>query len=426
MRHYGRLVALLLILGWVTAPLQARVTRVEIESRTDVLDGKAFGDAGAYERLTGQIYFSVRVDNPHNSRIVDLRHAVNLHKGDVEFSADFVAFRPKEARRSNGSLLLEIPNRGRPRIVSLVDGGDPDLSRDAGDGWLLRRGFTILSLGWQWDAAGQDDLKLYAPVAKEGSQRITGLLRGDVMLSHVAEEIPLGHLILGSIGGTEYPAARPDDPANVLTVRDSRDARRTVIARSEWQFAQTVNGKLVASDRHIHLNGGFQPGKIYEYVYVVADPVIAGLGFAAARDLASYVKHGPDAVVRAARVYGEGISQNGRFLRDFLYEGFNADEEGRVALDAVLAHVAGAGRGSFNYRFAQPSRDAQPTSSVFFPTDVFPFTDLPQTDGLTGERGGLLDRAVAERVVPKIFLSNTSYEYWGRAAALLHVDAGGQ
>jgi hypothetical protein len=426
MRHYGRLVALLLILGWVTAPLQARVTRVEIESRTDVLDGKAFGDAGAYERLTGQIYFSVRVDNPHNSPIVDLRHAVNLHQGEVEFSADFVAFRPKEARRSNGSLLLEIPNRGRPRIVSLVDGGDPDLSRDAGDGWLLRRGFTILSLGWQWDAAGQDDLKLYAPVAKEGGQRITGLLRGDVMLSHVAEEIPLGHLILGSIGGTEYPAAQPDNPANVLTVRDSRDARRTVIARSEWQFAQTVNGKLIASDRHIHLNGGFQPGKIYEYVYVVADPVIAGLGFAAARDLASYVKHGPDAVVRAERVYGEGISQNGRFLRDFLYEGFNADEQGRVALDAVLAHVAGAGRGSFNYRFAQPSRDAQPTSSVFFPTDVFPFTDLPQTDGLTGERGGLLDRAVAERVVPKIFLSNTSYEYWGRAAALIHVDADGQ
>jgi hypothetical protein len=426
MRHYGRLVALLLIVGWVTVPLQARVTRVELESRTDVLHGKAFGDGGAYERLTGQIYFSVRADNPHNSRIVDLRNAVNLHKGEVEFSADFVAFRPKDARRSNGSLLLEIPNRGRPRIVSLVDGGDTDLSRSAGDGWLLRRGFTIVSLGWQWDAAGQDDLKLYAPVAKEGGQRIVGLLRGDLMLSHVSDEIPLGHLILGSIGGSEYPVANPDDPRNVLTVRDSRDARRTVIARSAWQFAQTVNGKLVASDRHIHLNGGFQPGKIYEYVYGVVDPVIAGLGLAAARDFASYAKHGPDAVIRAVRVYGEGISQNGRFLRDFLYEGFNADEEGRTALDGVLAHVAGAGRGSFNYRFAQPSRDAQPTSSIFFPTDVFPFTDLPETDELTGERGGLLERAVADKVVPKIFFSNTSYEYWGRAAALIHVEADGR
>ena len=137
-------------------------------------------------------------------------------------------------------------------------------------------------------------------------------------------------------------------------------------------------------------------------------------------------KHALDAITPAARAYGEGISQNGRFLRDFLYQGFNADEEGRIALDGVLAHVAGAGRGSFNYRFAQPSRDAQPTSSVFFPTDIFPFTDLPEKDPVTGETGELLDRAVADKVVPKIFFSNTSYEYWGRAAALIHVTADGK
>ena len=149
-----------------------------------------------------------------------------------------------------------------------------------------------------------------------------------------------------------------------------------------------MQGKLVPSDRYIHLNGGFQPGKIYEYVYVAADPVVAGGGFAAIRDFASYAKHDPDAITPAERVYGEGISQNGRFLRDFLYQGFNADEEGRMALDGVLAHVAGAGRGSFNYRFAQPSRDARPTSSIFFPTDIFPFTDEPETDPITGVTGG--------------------------------------
>src|SRR5262249_3372042 len=157
-----------------------------------------------------------------------------------------------------------------------------------------------------------------------------------------------------------------DDSRNVLTVRDSRNARRSMIPRSQWQFAHTADGKLTPSDRHIHLNGGFQPGKIYEYVYVVANPVVAGGGFAVIADFASYAKRSSDAVAPAARVYGEGISQDGRFLRDFLYQGFNADEEGRIALDGVLAHVAGAGRGDFNYRFAQPSRDAQPTSSVFF------------------------------------------------------------
>jgi len=423
-----RLPVLLFILScalWVL-PLHARVVRVEIASRTDVINGKPFGDAGAYERITGRVYFSLPVANPRNQRIVDLSHAVNLKSGEVEFSSDFIAVRPKDAHKGNGSMILEVPNRGRGRIVSLVDGGDWDLSNDAGDAWLLRHGFTIVSLGWQWDADGPGALRFFAPIAKENGKTITGLLRGDLMPSVAMPEIPLGHLIIGHIGGTEYPVSAPDDPRNTLTVRYSRDGERVVIPHAEWQFAHTIDGKLTPSDRHIHLVGGFQPGKIYEYVYVVADPVVAGGGFAAIRDFASYAKHAPDAITPVARVYGEGISQNGRFLRDFLYQGFNADEEGRIGLDGVLAHVAGAGRGSFNYRFAQPSRDAQPTSSVFFPTDIFPFTDQPEKDPSTGDTGGLLDRATADQLVPKIFFSNTSYEYWGRAAALIHVTADGK
>jgi hypothetical protein len=419
-------VSLLSLYFLCSLPLEARVTHVEVTLRADVAGGKSFGDAGPYERIVGRVYFLLPVDNPHNLRIVDLKNAVNCKNGEVEFSADFVAVRPKDAGKSNGSMLLEVPNRGRSRIIALVDGGDWDLASDAGDGWLLLKGFTIVSLGWQWDATGPGALRFYAPVAKENGKTITGLLRGDLMPYKVMPEIPLGHLIQGNIGGSEYPVADPNDPRNVLTVRDSRDAQRTVISRAEWQFAQTENGKLTRSDRFIHLNGGFQPGKIYEYVYVVADPVVAGGGFAAVRDFASYAKHSPDAVAPARRVYGEGISQNGRFLRDFLYQGFNADEDGRMALDGVLAHVAGAGRGSFNYRFAQPSRDAQPTSSVFFPTDIFPFTDEPERDPLTGESGGLLDRAKADKTVPRIFFSNTSYEYWGRVASLIHTGADGK
>ena len=426
MRSLLRASSSFLILLLAVLPLNARVVRVEIASRTDVLDGKSFGGAGAYERITGRVYFSVPVTNPHNARIVDLRNAVNLKNGEVEFSADFIAIRPKDSHKSNGSMILENPNRGYGRIVALVDGGDWDLAKDAGDAWLLRNGFTVVSLGWQWDAPGSDALHLFAPIAKENGKTVTGLLRGDLMPSQEMTEIPLGHLITGRMGGTEYPVAAPDDPRNVLTVRDSREAQRTTIPRTQWQFAHTVDGKLTPNDRFIHLDGGFRPGKIYEYVYVVADPVVAGLSFAVFRDFASYAKHAPDAIAPAQRVYGEGISQNGRFLRNFLYDGFNADEDGKIALDGVLAHVAGAGRGSFNYRFAQPSRDAQPTSSIFFPTDIFPFTDQPEKDPVTGDAGGLLDRATAEKVVPKIFLSNTSYEYWGRACSLIHISPDGK
>jgi hypothetical protein len=424
--HARRILGIFLFLCLISVGLSARVTRVEIASRTDVLNGTAFGDAGAYERITGRVYFALPVDNPHNRRIVDLEKAVNLKNGEVEVSSDFIVVRPKDPHKGNGSMLLEIPNRGRARILSLVDGGDLDLKSDAGDAWFLKHGYTVVSLGWQFDAEGENALRFFAPIAKDHGKTITGLLRGDVMLAKPMPEIPLGHLILGQIGGSDYPVANPADPRNMLTVRDSREAPRNIIPRAQWQFAHTVDGKLVPSTRHIHLNRGFQPGEIYEYVYVVADPVVAGASFAAVRDFASYAKHAPDSIAPVQRVYGQGISQNGRFLRDFLYQGFNADEKGRIALDGVLAHVAGAGRGSFNYRFAQPSRDAQPTSSVFFPTDIFPFTDQPQTDPLTRERGGLLDRAVAEKVVPKIFFSNTSYEYWGRAEALTHVSADGK
>jgi Alpha/beta hydrolase domain len=406
--------------------LPARVLRVEVSSRQDVLNGQPFGNAGPYERIRGKVYFALQVANAHNRRIVDLDKAVNLKDGEVEFWSDFVLVRPKDITRGNGSLLLEVPNRGRSRIIALVDGGDWDLGKTAGDGWLLAHGFALAALGWQWDAAGEDALRMFAPVAKDNGKTITGLLRGDLMPSEAMQQIPLGHLILGMIGGTEYPVSDPNDERNVLTVRDSRLAPRTEIPRAQWKFGRVINGKFEDSNRYIHLAGGFQPGNIYEYVYAVADPVVAGLGFAVVRDFASWVKHDPQAIAPVKRVIAEGISQNGRFLRDFLYQGFNADEEGRIALDGVLAHVAGAGRGSFNYRFAQPSRDAQPTSSVFFPTDIFPFTDLPEADPESGSKAGLLDQAVKEKVVPKVFFSNTSYEYWGRAASLIHTTADGK
>jgi hypothetical protein len=402
-----------------------RVIRVQVTSREDVLQGRPFGQVGAYERIIARVEFSLDVSNRENRRIVDLDKAVNLGNDQVTFSADLIVVQPKNAEKGNGAMLLEVPNRGNPRILALVDGGDWDLAHDPGDGWLLREGYTVAGLGWQWDAAGADALRLYAPIAKENGHPITGLVRGDVMLARAREEIPLGHLILGNIGGTEYTVADPQDRRNTLTVRESRDATRTVIPRSEWQFAHFEKGTLEPSDRFIHLNGDFQRGKIYEYVYIAENPVVAGLGFAAIRDFASYVKNEKPAAVSARRVYAEGISQNGRFLRDFLFEGFNADEKERIALDGVLAHVAGAGRGNFNYRFAQPSRDAQPTSSVFYPVDIFPFTDETETDPETRDIEGLLDSTVGEHATPKIFFSNTSYEYWGRAASLIHTSGNG-
>jgi hypothetical protein len=108
-----------------------------------------------------------------------------------------------------------------------------------------------------------------------------------------------------------------------------------------------------------------------------------------------------------------------------LYYGFNRDEANRKVFDGVIAHVAGAGRGSFNHRFAQPSRDGHPYLNFFYPTDIFPFTDVAQTDPETKITDGLLTHAGTPDVLPKIFYTNSAYEYWGRAASLIHTTIDG-
>ena len=411
-------------------PGEARVTRVDVLTRTPIASASGIP---AYEKITARVHFAVKPSDSHNSAIVDLDKANRNAQGEVEFSSDLMLLHP--VTTGNGALLLEIPNRGGMGMLWLVDGGSgqPADGAQFGDGWLLRQGFTIATLGWQWDVAGDTGLRLYAPVAYErGGGHITGLLRDDFTPAEASTEVPLGHIMGAHLGGTEYPAAAPDDARNVLTMRTRPHGQRQVIPRSEWSFAHTVNGALMPSDRFLHLNAGFTPGRIYELVYVVQDPVVAGLGFAAVRDFSAWMKHPapgePAAMAPVKFVYAAGISQCGRFLRDLLYEGFNADASDRMVLDGVLAHVGGGGRGSFNYRFAQPSRDAQPMSSMDWPTDIFPFTDKPEADPdhPQSDRHGLLDAAIEKHVAPKIFFSHTSYEYWGRAASLIHTTADGK
>ena len=422
-------------LAWVIAaitflppPAEAHVTRVEIISRVDVQDGRAFGLAGAYERIIGRVYFAVDPANIHNKQIVDLDKAPRNAQGEVEFSADLYLYKPKDMNKGNGAVLFEVSNRGGRGILRLVDGGSgPDPNAEFGDGFLLREGYTIAWLGWEYDLDDQGEkVRLNAPVARDpGGKEIRGLVRSDFTPSQKRDDMPLGHILLGPGGGKSYPVDDPANSKNVLTVRDTPEGPRRTIPRGQWSFGHSADGKLVNDPHFIHLDGGFQPGKIYEVVYESKDPVVVGTGLAAVRDFLSYLKYDPQATAPVRRVYAVGISQSGRFLRHFLYQDFNADEQGRQVMDGVIAHVAGAGRGSFNHRFAQPSRDAQPLSSIFFPTDLFPYTDLPETDAETGETAGLLDAASKSHTAPKIFFTNTSYEYWGRAASLIHTSSDG-
>jgi hypothetical protein len=424
MRFRTRVMSILLVAAISVSLAQARVVRVEIASRTDIQEGKPFGSAGGYEKIIGRVYFAVDPANLHNRKIVDLDKAPRNAKGEVEFSADLYLLKPKDMAKGNQAVLFEVSNRGGRGILSIVNGRDGEF----GDGFLMRQGYTIAWVGWEFDLSSQGEhLRLSAPIAHDpGGKEIQGLVRTDFTPAEKRDDMPLGHILLGPDGGNSYPVDDPASKQNVLTVRDTPTGQRQIIPRNDWSFGHVVDGKLQADPHYVHLNSGFVPGRIYELVYTAKNPAVVGVGLAAVRDFLSYLKYDPQATAPVKRVYAVGISQSGRFLRHFLYQDFNADERGRQVMDGVIAHVAGAGRGSFNHRFAQPSRDAQPMSSLFFPTDLFPFTDLPEKDPDTGEQAGLLDAATKSKMVPKIFCANTSYEYWGRAASLIHTSADGK
>ena len=412
------------LLGLSLAALSpAALLRIELSERSDVLAGKSFGSTGPYERLVGKAFFAVDPNNAANRIIVDIGKAPRNENGLVEFSADLYVLKPRDPAHGNHAVLFEVSNRGGKGMLGFYDraagSSDPRTPEQFGDDFLLEHGFTLVWLGWQFDVPEREGLmRLYAPVARDGDKAITGLVRSELVLDKRQTSYSLAdreHI--------PYPALNPDDPKLTLTVRDWREAPRRTVPRDAWHIEDRTR---------IVMPAGFEPGKLYELVYSAQDPVVVGLGPTAVRDLISFLKYGGaettlgDQSDHIKRAYGFGISQSGRFLRTFLHDGFNRDERDRRVFDGVLCHVSGAALGSFNFRFAQPSRDAHPFYNTFYPTDIFPFTDVEQTDPETGLTDGLLSRAMKDRVVPKIFYSDTSYEYWGRSASLIHTTIDGQ
>ena len=410
----------------ILEPVRAEVVAIEIESEEDVLDGRSFGDVGAYRKLSGRVRFAFDPSNAANRSIVDLDRAPRNADGKVEAWGNFMVLAPKDPAQESGTALLEVSNRGSKASLAYFNAArfslDPTVEDDFGDGLLLRRGLTVIWVGWQFDVPREPGrMRLHVPAAQaEGDDSIQGLVRADWVVDAPTDTLPVAHR-----NHVAYPVFDPMDPDNRLSVRDGRLEPRREVPRSRWSFARVVDGEPVSSRIHIHMPGGFETGKIYELVYRAETPAIVGLGLAAVRDMISYARYSDDCPFRVEHGIAFGVSQTGRFLRHFLYQGFNVDEGGRTAFDGMLVHTAGAGRGSFNHRFGQPSRDAHRYSAFFYPTDLFPFSGRTQRDPFTGRREGLLDRLRASGHLPRIMVTNTGYEYWGRAASLLHTSLDG-
>ena len=427
-----RVFGLCLLLGQVAL---AEVVRLEVHDRAEVLHGRSFGAAGAYEKIHGRVFFEVDPGLEQNRIICDIDLAPRNRQGRVEFSSDFYLIRPTRPGKGNGTVLYEVCNRGRKGMLGMFNRATSSreltTSPEFGDALLLDHGFSLAWLGWQFDVPRVSNrLRLYAPVARQGSRPIRGLVRAEFVPETRVRSFPLSDRNMEPA----YPAIDLEDSDLKLTVRDLTDGPRKIVPRSHWRLAREENGKPVASSGHVFMASGFEPGRIYELVYAAENPTLVGLGPAATRDFIAFLKYGGSVREEGSarrlgsslrRAIGFGTSQSGRFLRTFLYYGFNQDEGRRPVFDGVLSHVAGASRGSFNHRFAQPSRDAHSFMNTFYPTVIYPFADLPLPDRERGLNEGVLDRSRRQESTPKIFYTNASYEYYGRAASLIHTSLDG-
>jgi hypothetical protein len=408
----------------------AAVTRIEIAQRSPLADGQSFGSAGPYEQLLGRVYFEVDPQIDANRQVVDLDLAPRSAAGRVEFSADLEILAPADLARASGTLLYDVNNRGNRLALGMFNGGN--------DGFLMRRGTIVVWSGWIAEVLpGGQRLRLDAPVATQDGEPFVGLVRAELAPDARSDRLTITY---GASNGSYRPTDRGLATAT-LTVRRRQADPRVAIPRSQWRLEVTPTETDPGAPEgetlplvELVLEGGLEPGSLYELIYEAQGPIVQGLGLAGIRDLVSALRYEtdernplrlPDGTPAVRRTIGFGVSQSGRCLRTLLYDGFNADEAGRQVFDGLMPHVAGAGLGFFNHRFASPTRHNTQHDNHVFPADVFPFAYADEQDPYTGRTDGLLRKARAAGVVPKVMHTQTSAEYWTRAGSLVHTDPAG-
>ncbi len=414
---------------FLPACLSAAVMRIEIKTPEPYANGRAFDGIGVYERLRGKIFFAVDPKHAANQTVIDLELAPKNDAGLVEFSADVELLAPKDLNKANGAVLYDVNNRGNKLALGSFNSG--------ADEFLMRKGYVVLWSGWIAETQpGDGRLRMQAPVAAENGQPIKGIVRTEVVVDSPAER----HTLAQWANQGSYAPTEQGERDAVLTWRQREQDPRVMIPRSQWRLEKRdieSNGER-GQLPHIDLivAGGLQPGYIYELIYEARGPVVQGLGLVGIRDLLSFLKHeaseqnplwiGSSKSSAAKFAYGFGVSQSGRCLRQFLYDGFNADEQNRQVFDGLMPHVAGGGLGFFNHRFASPTRHNGQHDNHLFPADQFPFAYGDEVDPFTGREDGILHRDRARGTVPKVMHTQSSSEYWHRSGSLVHTDSRGQ
>ena len=267
--------------------------RLNIQRQVSFADGFSFGDAGPYERLTGSAFFELDPGDPANANVVDLQLAPRNANGAVEFRADFDILKPVDLARGNGCLLYDVNNRGNKTALRAFNDAPPDNDpltlTAAGNGFLMRQGYTVVWSAWQGDLVPGDGLLTAdLPEALENGQPVRGRVRQEFIAE---QEGVLWMPLSGAPSIHSYPALDLDTSRATMTLREREHDPRVPLDPGAWAFAEaeTVDGALEVhpSPTACYVKGGFEPGWIYELVYETAGSRVMGLGIVGIRDLVS-------------------------------------------------------------------------------------------------------------------------------------------
>jgi len=402
--------------------------KLEIARVEEAFGGVSFGAVGRYEKLVGRAFAEVDPAHPLNAGIVNLDNASPNAAGRVEYWFDFFLLKPIDLRKGSRRIFYDILNRGNKLALNNLNDAqrvnDPIGAADAGNGFLMRQGYSILWSGWQGDLAeGDNRLRAGLPVATRQATPIVASSRDEFIFehSHNPAHAPLS-----------YPAHTLDQREATLTVRQREQDPRTPIAPDRWRYVSSTRIEITRPP-------GFDAGAIYEFIYPARDPIVMGLGFAAVRDFVAFMHHESadasgqpnpldlDSRPAVDQVLAYGASQSGRFLRDYLWQGFNQDLNGRKVFDGILASVAGSRKTFVNFAFAQPGRFSRQHEDRLFPGDQFPFSYATTTDPMSGRTDGILTRGEASGTSPRIMQTEGSTDFWhGRASLLVTDGIGGE
>ena len=403
----------------------AEITKLVIEKREVFAEGHEFGVTGAYEKLIGKAYGEVDPKTHHNKNIVNLRKAPLNERGRVEYSMDVFILKPLDMKRGNRTIFYEVVNRGNQSLrvnYGAVRSNNPTTLTHVGDGFMMRQGYTLVWSGWQGDVlAGGGRLTANFPIAKNpDDSAIKRVITAEFVFQKPTFSVPLS-FDRESLDVKPYPPVEESMANARLYRRDATHAERELIARDQWSFDRCLDGKAKSPSRtDVCLPAGFSPNYIYELVYEARDPIVMGLGFAATRDLISFLRYDAtnnnpllDNEMKSPRwVIGFGSSQSGRFLKDLIYQGFNQDEAGRIVFDGAIPHISASRRTFTNYEFAMPGRFATALEGHFTPGDEFPFTYETLTDPISKKTDGWLARCRQQKACPKIMHWDSGTESW--------------